>query len=105
AAFPADDLAEVDPGPPPEGTYRVLVADPPWQYSNKATRAAAEKHYPTLSIAQLCGEEPLPDGGNLAEEVAARAADDAHLYLWATAPLLPEAFKLVEAWGFTYKTN
>jgi N6-adenosine-specific RNA methylase IME4 len=27
------------------------------------------------------------------------------LFLWATNPLLPEALKVMRAWGFTYKTN
>ena len=36
--------------------------------------------------------------------VADLAADDCVLFLWATDPLLPKAFKLIEAWGFEYKT-
>lgn len=89
----------------PAGTFSTLVADPPWRYGNTATRAAAQDHYDTLSIAQLCGEEPLPDGANLAKDVVLpKVADRAHLYLWATAGHLPEAFKVMEAWGFTYKT-
>lgn len=26
------------------------------------------------------------------------------LFLWATIPMLPDAFKVMEAWGFVYKT-
>jgi N6-adenosine-specific RNA methylase IME4 len=90
--------------PLPEGVYRVVVADPPWQYSNKATRGAAEDHYQTLTIPQLVGAEDLPDGVNLAEEVQARTADAAHLYLWTTNGFLREAFDVLDAWGFQYKT-
>lgn len=32
------------------------------------------------------------------------ASEDAHLYLWVTNPILPEAFSLVAAWGFRYVT-
>jgi N6-adenosine-specific RNA methylase IME4 len=89
----------------PAGTFATFVADPPWRYGNTATRAAAQDHYDTLSIAQLCGEEPLPDGTNLAEDVVKpRVADRAHLYMWTTAGHLPEAFRVMAAWGFTYKT-
>ena len=28
----------------------------------------------------------------------------AHFFLWATFPQLPEALRLIKAWGFTYKT-
>lgn len=76
------------------GQFCTIVADPPWQYGNTSTRNAAEKHYPTMPIEELCD---LP--------VEAHAAESAHLYLWATAPLLREAFDVMAAWGFTYKTN
>ena len=32
------------------------------------------------------------------------AAPDSALFLWATFPQLPEALRLIEAWGFTYKS-
>jgi N6-adenosine-specific RNA methylase IME4 len=88
------------------GQCTTLVADPPWRYGNTATRANAEGHYDgTLSIAQLCGTEPLPDGTNLVSDVVhPKAATPGHLYLWSTAGHLPEAFKVMQAWGFTYKT-
>ncbi len=90
----------------PAGLFSTIVADPPWRYGNTSTRAAAQDHYDTLSIAQLCGEEVLPDGLNLAKEVVLpKAAERAHLYLWATSSHLPEAFNVMAAWGFTYKTD
>jgi N6-adenosine-specific RNA methylase IME4 len=36
--------------------------------------------------------------------VLPKAADRAHLYLWATSSHLPDAFSVMAAWGFTYKT-
>jgi N6-adenosine-specific RNA methylase IME4 len=89
----------------PAGLFSTIVADPPWRYGNTSTRAAAQNHYDTLTIEQLCGEEALPDGTKLPEDVVKpRTADRAHLYLWATAGHLPQAFKVMDAWGFTYKT-
>lgn len=32
------------------------------------------------------------------------AAPDCSLFLWATFPQLPDAFEVIRAWGFTYKT-
>jgi len=89
-----------------EGLCTTLVADPPWRYGNTATRANAHGHYDgTLSIAQLCGTEPLPDGRNLVEDVVLpKAASPGHLYLWTTSSHLPEAFSVMSAWGYTYKT-
>lgn len=78
----------------PDGEFRVIVADPPWQYGNTSTRGAAEDHYATMTIAELCELE-----------VEDRAADQSHLYLWTTNGFLREAFEVMDAWGFTYKTT
>jgi N6-adenosine-specific RNA methylase IME4 len=94
------------PTPLSDGKCATLVADPPWRYGNTATRASAEGHYDgTLTIPQLCGDELLPDGKNLVKDVVQpKAAEAGHLYLWSTAGHLPEAFNVMAAWGFTYKT-
>jgi N6-adenosine-specific RNA methylase IME4 len=78
----------------PDGQFATIVADPPWRYGNTSTRGAAEDHYPTMSIEELCE----------LDIAAERAADQSHLYLWTTAGHLPEAFSVMEAWGFAYKT-
>ena len=75
------------------GKYPIIYADPPWRYAQKGLQGAAENHYPTMSINELCA---LP--------VAELAAPDCALFLWATFPQLPEALRLIEAWGFTYKS-
>jgi len=75
------------------GKYNVIYADPPWRYAQKGLQGAAERHYPTMGIEELCA---LP--------VADLAAPDSVLFLWATFPQLPEALRLIKAWGFTYKT-
>ncbi|NAL20034.1 DNA methyltransferase, partial [Escherichia coli] len=74
-------------------TYNILYADPPWRYEQKAVQGAAEKLYPTMSIDELCA---LP--------VETLAEKDCLLFLWATFPQLPEALRLIKAWGFTFKT-
>lgn len=84
---PPNDTPPDDDAPT---TFTTLVIDPPWQYDNRATRGAAEDHYPTMSMDELSALE-LP------------AADNAHLYLWVTNGFLREGFALLDAWGFTYK--
>ena len=97
----ARDAEANEPTPPPpvpEGQFATIVADPPWSYGNTSTRGAAENHYGTMTIDDLCALEV--DG----EPVDGRAAEQSHLYLWTTAGHLPEAFAVMDAWGFTYKT-
>ncbi len=90
----AEDNTPLDPPAIPEGKFATFVADPPWRYGNTSTRGAAEDHYQTMSIEELCALDVVPT----------RAAEQAHLYLWTTAGHLPEAFAVMQAWGFTYKT-
>jgi N6-adenosine-specific RNA methylase IME4 len=71
--------------------YGVIIADPPWQYEQNKIRGAAENHYDVLTIDDICAL-PVQDA----------AADDAVLLLWATWPLLPEAMRVMGAWGFAY---
>lgn len=81
---------------PPQSKYRVIYADPPWTfatYSDKGKGRSAEAHYRCLSIEQLC---EIP--------VAEWAAKDCVLFLWTTDPLLGQALKVIDAWGFTFKT-
>lgn len=81
---------------PPKGKYRIIYADPPWSYGDKrdGKTTGAEDHYPCMSIDELCAM-PIRD---LTEK-------DAVLFLWGTSPLLEDAFKVVSAWGFKYKTS
>ena len=73
--------------------FSTIYADPPWEYANTAARGAAENHYQTLSLEKLCS---LP--------IKELAATDCHLHLWVTNPLLPIAFEVIDAWGFSYRS-
>ena len=73
--------------------YNIIYADPPWRYDQKNLSGAAEKHYETLDINDICSLN--------IEELADK---DSVLFIWATFPQLKEAFKVIKAWGFKYKT-
>jgi N6-adenosine-specific RNA methylase IME4 len=76
--------------------YGAIYADPPWAFRNwsaKGTGRNAVSHYECMDFEALT-RLPVPE----------LAAENSVLFLWATDPLLPKAFKLIEAWGFEYKT-
>lgn len=76
--------------------YNLIYADPPWSYrvwSDKCKGRSAESHYSTMSLEDI---KALPVG-ELADK-------DCVLFMWITFPLLREAWDVVEAWGFTYKS-
>jgi N6-adenosine-specific RNA methylase IME4 len=80
------------------GTYGTVLADPPWRFSNRTGKMAPEhrrlSRYPTLTLREIM---EIP--------VAQVAAAQSHLYLWVPNALLAEGMQVMEAWGFTYKTN
>jgi N6-adenosine-specific RNA methylase IME4 len=81
----------------PSKRYGVIVADPEWQFevwSENGKDRAAENHYPTSPTEVIASRD-----------VPSIAADDCVLALWSTVPMLPAALRVMEAWGFSYKTN
>src|SRR5439155_23324448 len=91
---PAQDfLSEVR-----QRSYGTILADPPWQFSNRTGKMAPEhrrlSRYPTLTLQAI---KAIP--------VATVAAVQSHLYLWVPNALLREGLEVMAAWGFQYKTN
>lgn len=78
--------------------FRTLMADPPWRFTNRTGKVAPEHkrlaRYSTLSTPEIC-ELPIE---HFTESTS-------HLYLWVPNALLPEGLKVMEAWGFQYKSN
>jgi N6-adenosine-specific RNA methylase IME4 len=78
-------------------SWPIILADPPWRYENPpigASNRSVENHYPTMSLEEIATLR--------IDEIA---ANDAVLYLWATAPKLRECMEVIKAWGFVYRTN
>lgn len=80
----------------PTKKYKVLYADPPWQFqtwSHRGQGKGASQHYDCMSLEGIC---KLP--------VNEICLDDAALFMWVVQPQLPEAMKVLQSWGFTFKT-
>ena len=76
----------------PDRKYEVIYVDPPWRYDYSPTDGRRiENHYPTMDLEEIKALE-VP------------AAEDCTLFMWATSPKLAEAFEVLEAWGFSYRT-
>ena len=75
--------------------YRVIFCDPPWPYDNPrdGKPRLGGYTYPSMSMEELV---ELP--------VARIAERDCALFLCATFPKLPEALRVMTAWGFKYTT-
>lgn len=78
--------------------FGTIMADPPWQFQNKTGKVAPEhkrlNRYSTMNLDDIC-----------AMPVQSLADDPAHLYLWVPNALLPDGLKVMESWGFKYKSN
>ena len=81
-----------------KGKFHTILADPPWQFQNRTGKMAPEhkrlNRYPTLSLDEI-KRIPIQDC----------LSDPAHLYLWVPNALLREGLEVMQAWGFSYKTN
>jgi N6-adenosine-specific RNA methylase IME4 len=81
-----------------KGRFATILADPPWQFTNKTGKVAPEHRrlarYGTMRLEEI-----------MALPVGRLAAPTAHLYLWCPNALLPEGLQVMKAWGFTYKSN
>lgn len=77
--------------------YQVIYCDPPWAYAQRCTtdsfKGGVRRHYPVMKTEDICA---LKVG-----EIAARSS---MLFMWATFPCLPDAFRVIKAWGFQYCT-
>jgi N6-adenosine-specific RNA methylase IME4 len=76
----------------PTDKFRVLYADPCWDYTNRPGHGAASDHYPTMPLSQICSLD-----------IKSICLPDSVLFLWSPAPLLLDALEVLKAWGFTYK--
>ena len=78
--------------------FGVIVADPPWRFhvwaEESGSGRSASAHYP---VSDLDAIKTL--------DVRSISADDAVLFLWAPAPMLPQALEVMAAWGFAYKAH
>ena len=72
--------------------YDIILADPPWNHGSPGWFGGAKNHYPTMSLDDICAL-PIP------------AADNCALFMWGCWSLMPEAFEVIKAWGFEYKTE
>ncbi len=88
----------------PNKKYQVIYADPPYGYRFKSPTASprpptsqeaggVKYYYDTMSVEEIIN---LP--------IDTLVDKNSVLFLWATVPLLPEAFQVMKAWGFKYKT-
>jgi N6-adenosine-specific RNA methylase IME4 len=77
--------------------YRVILADPPWQYNDKLTmsdtRRSSDSHYSTMTVEDIVNFQIPP------------TATDALLFLWVTNPFLLDGSgpRVCKAWGFEPK--
>jgi N6-adenosine-specific RNA methylase IME4 len=79
-----------------ERRYPIIYADPPWKFqvhSGAGNDDAADQHYPAMPTEEICA---MP----IADVVTPAAA----LFMWTPACNVPDAMRVLDAWGFDYVT-
>lgn len=81
-----------------DGGFGTVLADPPWRFVNRTGKMAPEHkrlaRYSTMTTDEICA---LP--------LSQLVSEPSHLYLWVPNALLPDGLRVMEAWGFQYKSN
>lgn len=81
-------------------TFDIILADPPWHFRNYSAdepgmiherSRGQNRYYPTMLTDDIC-------------KLQIPAADNSVLFLWACWPVLPDALRVIKAWGFEYKS-
>lgn len=93
-----EKIVSISTGNAPVGSiaerYPVIYLDPPWRYEHAESESRAiENQYPTMSLDEI-----------KAMDMSKVAFDDCVMFMWATSPKLAEAFEVLDAWGFSYRT-
>lgn len=81
----------------PRGPYDVVLADPPWRFASNSVANPgrnALRHYDCMKPTEVAAM-PVKD----------ITSKDAVLFLWVTVPFLSAGMDVLNAWGFTYKSN
>tara|TARA_R110002126_G_scaffold290704_4_gene448325 strand:+ start:22165 stop:22746 length:582 start_codon:yes stop_codon:yes gene_type:complete len=76
--------------------YNLIMADNPWRFNLRSAKGegkSAQAQYDCQSLDWI-----------KALNVIDLAAPDCLLWLWATNPMLDQAFEVMNAWGFKFKT-
>jgi N6-adenosine-specific RNA methylase IME4 len=84
--------------------YKVIYADPPWEYNNKSPPNYPSKKPATILVNYYYKDMPLKDILNMKEDINRIADKDCVLFLWGTTPAIELAFEVMKFWGFRYKT-
>jgi len=80
----------------PRGYFRIAHIDPPWTFhawSHRGEGKGACQHYRCQSLEDI-----------IALPIDQLMAPDAAIFLWVVQPMYPEAMRVLDAWGFTYRT-
>jgi N6-adenosine-specific RNA methylase IME4 len=74
--------------------YRAVIADCPWRFKDRGSRAAPD--YKTMSTEALCA---------LGEHIRVIAAPDAYLLHWIVSAMIDDGLAVCRAWGFEPKAT
>ena len=80
--------------------YKIIYADPPWNFGNRMYSSNKNDHqcaitraYSVMKTSDICAL-PIRD----------ICEDDCACFMWVADAFIPDAIEVFKAWGFKYKT-
>lgn len=86
-------IAEASAELPTGRKFPLIYFDPPTEYEAGDSDRSTENHYPTMTEEEIAA---LPIGE--------LATDDSVLLMWTTVAWLRKSLRMIEGWGFEYKS-
>jgi N6-adenosine-specific RNA methylase IME4 len=80
------------------GKFGTILADPPWLFDNRTGKVAPEHR-------RLYRYQTMTNDEIINMPINEISLPESHLYLWIPNALMSLGLKVMETWGFTYKTN
>jgi len=81
-------------------TYSIIYADPPWSYTRTVGNGALQRKNGKILYSSM-DTVAIQSLGFHIQRISRK---NSALLLWATMPCLPDAIRVMESWGFRYKT-
>jgi len=88
----------------PKGRYGAILADPPWHFQSWAGGRWNGDEKPVFTSSRAPDYRTMVEDEISSLPVAELASEDCVLFMWACWPTAKQAFRIMEEWGFTYKT-
>lgn len=80
--------------------YQIIYADPPWAFGNRMYSSNRVDHHRAITRAY----DVMKTDNICSLPIKDISSNNSVLFMWVADAFIPDAIRIMEAWGFKYKT-